>query len=522
MASSPSRSAHELHMHHDRRYRARRMSRAFLQTAERLDPQPMPYQEAPCRWVKDCLREFAWSRQRQILTSIRNHRYTAVPSCHDSGKSYIASRAVAWWIDQHPPGTAFAVTTAPTGPQVEAILWREIGRAHVKGQLVGRITLDCKWRLGTRHNSELVAYGRKPNDYEPDAFQGIHQKYVLVVIDEANGVPKALFDAVDTLVTNENCRVLAIGNPDNPGSHFASICAPGSGWNVLSISAFDTPNFTDEWVPEGIRDLLLSPTWVDEREKRWGKRSPLYISKVLGKFPDTSEDLLIQPQWLWDAIERPLKATGRSAGQFGCDIARRGVDATVIVRQRDGYVTLEHESFAADTMQHAGNILRIWRDAGSKARVVIDGVGVGGGVVDRVREEGLPAVDYNGGSAAANKRKFKNARSQDYWRLRELFREGKISLPPQDTPGMDMVLSQLGSLMWETNSKGQIEVESKDDYMERMRTTSPDYADAVCMAFARKGVSNEVDFSVHRATPQYINGQPKIPSVKDILGMQLT
>jgi hypothetical protein len=103
-----------------------------------------------------------------------------------------------------------------------------------------------------------------------------------------------------------------------------------------------------------------------------------------------------------------------------------------------------------------------------------------------------------------------------------MFRKGEISLPPQDTPGMDLVLSQLGSLMWETNSKGQIEVESKDDYMERMRTTSPDYADAVCMAFATKGVSDQVDFDVHRRVPQHQPQNMHIPSVQEILNMRLT
>ena len=89
--------------------------------------------------------------------------------------------------------------------------------------------------------NELVAYGRKPADYDPAAFQGIHARYVLVIIDEAGGVPKSIFDAVDALATNIDARVVAVGNPDDPGSHFAAICKPGSGWHVETISAFDTP-----------------------------------------------------------------------------------------------------------------------------------------------------------------------------------------------------------------------------------------------------------------------------------------
>jgi hypothetical protein len=119
----------------------------------------------------------------------------------------------------------------PRRLQVEAILWRYMGNAHRKAGLSGRITLDAKWYIG----NELVAYGRKPADYDPAAFQGI-RALVLVIIDEAGGVPKSIFDAVDALAANVDARVVAVGNPDDPASHFATICKPGSGWHVETIS----------------------------------------------------------------------------------------------------------------------------------------------------------------------------------------------------------------------------------------------------------------------------------------------
>jgi hypothetical protein len=92
----------------------------------------------------------------------------------------------------HPPGEAFVVTTAPTTPQVEAILWRYMGNAHNKARAARAHHPRCL----VVHRNELVAYGRKPADYDPAAFQGIHARYVLVIIDEAGGVPKSIFDAV--------------------------------------------------------------------------------------------------------------------------------------------------------------------------------------------------------------------------------------------------------------------------------------------------------------------------------------
>ena len=87
-----------------------------------------------------------------------------------------------------------------------------------------------------------------------------------------------------------NARVLAIGNPDDPSSHFAQICKPGSGWEVIKISAFDTPAYTGEEVPEGLLPAAVSPEWVEERKRRWGVTGPIYQSKVLGEFPDISDD----------------------------------------------------------------------------------------------------------------------------------------------------------------------------------------------------------------------------------------
>src|ERR1035437_7116675 len=130
------------------------------------------YRTDPSLWVKDRTGEHIWSKQAEILESVRDNRRTSVHSCHESGKSFTAARAVAWWIDSHAPGEAFVVTTAPTGAQVRAILWKDINRAHATGHVAGRTNMN-EWYIG----NELVAFGRKPSDYDSEAFQGIHAQY---------------------------------------------------------------------------------------------------------------------------------------------------------------------------------------------------------------------------------------------------------------------------------------------------------------------------------------------------------
>jgi hypothetical protein len=450
----------------------------LLSAAEHVLPAAARYQSDPVGWVTDKLGEHLWSAQQRIMQSIVTNRYTAVPSCHGAGKSYTGSRLVSWWLDVHQVGEAFAVTTAPTAAQVEAVLWREIRRAWRKGKLTGHITQGNvpQWKM----DDEIVAYGRKPADTDADAFQGIHAKYILIIIDEANGIPKVLWDAVDSLATNVHARVLAIGNPDNPGSHFKKICDPGSGWNVIRIDALKTPNFTGEWVPDSLREDLVSEEWVRERLKRWGKNSPLWRSKVRGQFPNVSSDTLIWPMWVEAAQQRwegmpSLKIVGRMAA----DIARYGDDETCIYRNREGRIEQVHIGHKQDTMSTTGVIKRHIVAFEQKVETVVDAVGVGAGVVDRLNEQGLPIVAFEGGRSAFDSDRFMNSRAEAYWHLREAFEEGLIGIDPND----DILAGQLVNIHWTTTSDGKIKIESKDDYRKRTHASSPDRADALSMLY---------------------------------------
>jgi len=473
---------------------------------EQLFPEPDPYITDPVAWVRDELGEELWSRQREILESVRDNRFTAVKACHGPGKSFSAARAATWWNSVHPLGSAFVVSTAPSWPQIEAILWRELRRAHRKGNLRGRVTLDCKWHMaedgGKRADAseELIAMGRKPADYDEQAFQGIHARYVLVIIDEADGVPEQLYNAVLSLVTNEHCRVLAIGNPMDPTSHFAEVCKPGSGWNVITIPVWDTPNFTEKvcqsfnrhrelpeerhMITEEMREVLVGPLWVETAKKSWGEGSPLWLSKVEAEFPEVTDDTLFTPRMILDAQARNLP--GFERGRFAADIARFGDDETVLYRNRGGQIRLEERGFKQDTMETAGMIAKPLNELLKNQVVVpaiIDADGLGAGVYDRLREQGYEVGAFHGGKAAFDKTKFKNRRAEQYWRFREMFEADLIDLDPED----EQLAAQLLSIRWFLDSTGRIQLESKDD-MRKRGLPSPDRADAAMMSTVDTGL----------------------------------
>jgi len=467
----------------------------LLDDLEELDalwnPAPNPYENDPVAWVKAHQIE-TWSKQREIYTSVAQNRYTAVRSCHGPGKSYTAANVVAWWLDTKKD--PFVVTSAPTSHQVRTILWREIRRAKKIADMPGKISQGQvpEWRIA----EELVAFGRKPADYlDPveasAAFQGIHALHLLVVLDEGSGIPEWLAQATETLITNENSRLLIIGNPDNPLSYFAKAFKPGSGFNKIKISAFDTPAFTGEPISKELAEKLTSEIWVEERKKRWGTNSPVYKSKVDAEFPDITDDTVFTPAMLTEAIANDRsRAAINTPGRYGFDVARLGADESVVYHNRNGYIRQVARWSKTDTMETVGRYRRLHPSIQPEAAptAVVDVNGLGAGVFDRLRELKYPCIPFNGGERAYNPTKYKNRRSEAYWEAREMFEEGLIDIEEGD----EDLQAELMETHFKPNSTGQIQIESKDDITQRLGR-SPDRADAFVMALQQTATATIIN-----------------------------
>jgi hypothetical protein len=471
--------------------------------------------------------------QKAIINSIERHRHTAVPSAHDVGKSFIAAVASCDWIESHEIGEAFVVTTAPTAAQVNAVLWREIEKLHRKAGLIGSINVGRipEWKIG----KELVAYGRKPSDYDETGFQGIHATYILIIIDEAAGIPDQLWTAIEALATNENARILAIGNPDDAQSEFKRICMPTSGWNVLHLDGLLSPNFNErevkaasnlsttgdlyqfmldnkipfstERVTFEMSQALLSPLWVAERMKGWNvvkdsdgswSTSMLWEARVRGRFPSSSTEGVIPYSWIeaaiarweeWSAQGLPVeKVPGTRV--YGVDVARFGTDETC-TSERQGAVVLNIERVARqDTQTTALRVAaRLKQHPGSRA--VVDVIGVGGGVVDRLREKEMDVIAFNSAAKTdmmdhSGEFSFSNTRSAAWWNLRELLdpsNPATVLALPRD----EYLIADLTAPTWRVASGAKITVEPKEDTKKRLKR-SPDTADALLMSLWYEGI----------------------------------
>lgn len=457
---------------------------AWGRVADLVFPPTEKWLADPATWAVERVKMPLWSRQIEILESVRDNPETAVHSCHNIGKSFSAAMCVCWWLDVHPPGTAFVVTTAPTGPQIKAILWREINQIHKAADLPGRTNLT-EWYVG----EELVAYGRKPSEYNPTAFQGIHAIYVLVILDEACGIPETLWDAASSLTSNDDSRTLAIGNPDDPESHFAKVCKPNSGWSVIHVGAWDTPNFTGEEVTEKARRSLITPRWVERKGKDWGEDSAIYTSKVRGLFPVDATDGVIPYSKVAALRMGVIEPTPGPPITAGLDVGAGG-DRTVLyprIGNTPGEPLVLRKDDAMETVGEIVTAINDWE----LERVTVDVIGIGWGVYSRLRElsrhvnpqegtHGAEIVAFNAAERAHQPERFKNRRAELWWTVgRELVRKREINLTTID----DDTAAELTAPKYKIiDSNGKILVESKDDIRARLGR-SPDMADALLMAF---------------------------------------
>jgi hypothetical protein len=451
--------------------------------ADILAPVKDPMAADPAGWISK--HTFIWSKQAEICEAVRDHRFTAVRSAHGTGKSFIAAWIICWWMATHDDATV--VTSAPSANQVKNILWKEIRRAHTKSGLPGYITQGeiPEWKL----DGEVVAWGRKPADYtDPDEartrFQGIHSKHVLVVLDEGSGIPAWLAGAAEDLVTNENSRILIIGNPTNPASYFAEVSKPGSDYHRIKISAFDMPWNTGEYVPDEVKDVLTGELWVQERRNKWGEGSMWWLAKVLAEFPDVAEDILFTPAILNKGIITDLSqnAATKKRGTGGLDVARMGDDETVLYINKYGYVRLKDRWGKLDTMETVGRVLKNFPHAKVNPQTApfiwIDVTGgLGAGPYDRLREQGYPVGEFNFGGGAYDKTKFKNRRAEAYYEAMEAMEQGRIDIDELD----EDLQRELMEHRFKENSQGLIQIEAKEEIAKRLGH-SPDRADAFVMA----------------------------------------
>ncbi len=463
-----------------------------------------------------------------MLEAVRRERRVAVKSGNGLGKGFTAAVAVLWYLHSHDPG--IVLSTAPTFRQVRHVLWRQIHRLHRRAAdtLGGRL-LSVRWDLSEdRYALGLSADGA-------DQFQGFHCENVLVVVDEAEGVEEEIYEAVDSVMTSRNPTLLLIGNPTTTDGAFHRAFHQERGiYETITISALESPNVREGRV---VIPGLTTAQWVEERRIVWGERSDRYRARVLGEFPERGEDNLIAmadiEAAVYETAAREEPAPGGTTGSghpsrgadvtalpeasppgatsqvafpegalpqgvfphgafphgtyasagpgasrvvIGVDVARFGSDRSVVLARRGDRVVSIQAFSRIDTMATAGQVVVAVREFRPDL-VHVDEIGVGAGLLDRLREQGIPARGVNVAQSPRRDFTCANLRAEGYQSLARRFRDRRIRIP-RDAE----LVAELATLRYRYDSQGRLLMESKDS-LRRRGGRSPDKADALMLAF---------------------------------------
>ena len=430
-----------------------------------------------------------WDKQREILEAVKKYPRVAVKACHSSSKTFTASIAVLWFIASN-FDEGICVTTAPTWNQVKNILWGEINSRLLNCKFPFPKANQVLLRLGPKRYASGLSTSVTKND-EGVKFQGIHAKNVLVVIDEAPGIDPKIWEAIEGARAGGNVKVLALGNPTIASGPFHDAFTENrAGWKTFTIDAFDTPNLrgytlnhiinemTEEELDNNSHPYLTTRRWVKEKYFEWGVDHPSWQSRVRGQFPTQSEDALISLAWLEQASIRQLVSSGSL--QAGLDVAGPGEDETSLTIRQGSVITFHKQWAKSDPRGEVVAALSPYKEY--LTAVNVDSIGIGWGMYQHLLDHGFPAIPINITEKARDSEHYADQKAEYYWGLRTRLEQGDIAgLVDEKTIG------QLAGIRYYQNSRGQVEIESKEDAARR-GVKSPDRAESVMLAFATRKV----------------------------------
>ena len=424
----------------------------------------------PVAFVRDVLKCEPDPWQIQFLSWIaEDERRISVASGHGVGKSTVASWAMLWYLLTRYP--VKVVVTAPTSSQLYDALFAELKHWVQELPEALSVLLNSK---GDR--VELVAdpsaafiSARTSRAEQPEALQGVHSEHVMLVADEASGVPEAVFEAASGSMSGHNAVTILLGNPTKSSGLFYETHHRLKGlWKTLSVSCFDSPR--------------VSAEYIQEQKDRYGEDSNAYRVRVLGKFPRKDDDTVIPLDLVESAMYRDVSCSPTARGVWGLDVARFGSDSSALAKRTANVMDASVRVWKGlDLMQLCGAVKSEYDALSPSERpeeVLVDSIGVGAGVADRLRELGLPARGINVSESPAMKETYHNLRTELWYLLLAWLQSREAKLPKDDN-----LLAELVGPKYKFTSSGKLLLESKED-MKKRGLASPNRADALVLTFA--------------------------------------
>ena len=399
----------------------------------------------------------------------RGERRISVRSGHGVGKSTSVSWLAIWYLITR--YHTKIVLTAPTSAQLYDALFAEIKRWVKELPEPLQTLLEVKAeRIELKSSpTENFISARTSRAEQPEALQGIHADNVMLIADEASGVPEQVFEAAAGSMSGHNAVTILLGNPvRSSGFFYDTHTRLSNEWWTRKVSCTDSKR--------------VSEAYVNEMKSRYGEESNAYRIRVLGEFPKGDDDTVIPMSLLESAKQRDVAVSQFAPVVWGLDVARFGSDCSALCK-RQGNAVIEPVRVwkALDLMQLCGAIVSEYESLEERHRpveILVDSIGLGAGVVDRLRELNLPARGINVSESPAMGNTYRNLRAELWYKTKAWLEKLDCRLPNDQR-----LITELATVRYKFTSNGKLQIESKEDIRKR-GLPSPDVADAFVLTFA--------------------------------------
>lgn len=426
------------------------------------------YFNDPVGYVRDVIGAEPDEWQRQALADIAAQQRVAIASGHGIGKTALIAWILHWFISTRPDPQI--VATANTKNQLDSKTWRELAKWNQKA-LNGYWFQHTATRFFLKDAPDTWFASAIPwTEQNSEAFAGTHEEHVLVLFDEASNIADVIWDVVEGAMTTPGAKWVAFGNPTRNTGRFRECFG----------------RFKHRWITRQIdsrtakmADAKQIQQWIDD----YGEDSDFVRVRVRGEFPRAGSNQFIGS----DIVEQKIAAEGYESQPriLGVDVARFGDDQSVLSKRQGRKVFPLTKFRELDTMQLADKVVEVIEEWSPEA-VVIDGVGVGAGVVDRLKQLGYGRLitELNGGSSPNDPVTYYNKRAELWGLMRDALKAG-LELPDDRELRDELIGPEYGF-----TAKQQIQLEKKED-MKKRGLSSPDCADALAMTFAVKPMAKK-------------------------------
>lgn len=425
--------------------------------------------------------------QVRVFDAIQREDRVAVPSGRAMGKSRLDAGAALHFAATQGPN-ACVVLLAPTFKQIQVILWEELRNLYYSSKipLGGECAKLANTGLRLADGSRIFGI----TGDQPEALQGIRAPRMLVICDEASGIPDSTFTALDGNLAGGG-KMLLTGNPTRSVGYFREACR-GERFEVVPLPSTSSPNvIAGKVVVPGLATI----EWLEARREEWGEDSPLYKIHVLGQFVEVEEGRLFSEEMIAAAEGRwsDTAPTGRLV--IGIDPAGESGDGdeSAFACRRGKKVTRIHARRGLTPDAHVVEVLGLYREILGGGRpspatrpfVVVDRDGYVGAKVyaalaayQSQNEDAYELRGVRGGERAKRQPlQIDRVRDEVWLALVDALRDG-LAIPE------DVKLSrELASIRLERHVSGRSKVTGKDE-LRRELGRSPDRADALALCVA--------------------------------------